>query len=177
MLHPIFYGSYDWHSCVHMHWSLARLFNIDAVIRIRAPSPRFDRQFDQGRLARKPPHFDRDGAAHWQRPYGWGARSSCMPTRRVRPPACRALAQALAHWPTGWPTRCSNICRRRRHRCAMAWHSNTSRRLSGAALCIDCGRQRFVQLMIRQTAQKWFTGDRDYALAYDFSGEDFRRQR
>jgi hypothetical protein len=25
-LHPAFYGSYDWHSCVHMHWLLARLW-------------------------------------------------------------------------------------------------------------------------------------------------------
>src|SRR6185436_307872 len=24
-LHPSFHGSYDWHSCVHMHWLLARL--------------------------------------------------------------------------------------------------------------------------------------------------------
>ena len=24
-LHPIFYGSYDWHSCVHGYWLLARL--------------------------------------------------------------------------------------------------------------------------------------------------------
>ena len=24
-LHPAFYGSYDWHSAVHMHWLLARL--------------------------------------------------------------------------------------------------------------------------------------------------------
>ena len=24
-LHPSFYGSYDWHSCVHMHWTLARV--------------------------------------------------------------------------------------------------------------------------------------------------------
>ena len=24
-LHPVFWGSYDWHSCVHMHWTLARL--------------------------------------------------------------------------------------------------------------------------------------------------------
>ncbi len=23
-LHPVFHGSYDWHSCVHMHWTLAR---------------------------------------------------------------------------------------------------------------------------------------------------------
>src|ERR1700751_406867 len=24
-LHPIFYGSYDWHSCVHGYWMLAHL--------------------------------------------------------------------------------------------------------------------------------------------------------
>ena len=24
-LHPIFYGSFDWHSCVHGYWLLARL--------------------------------------------------------------------------------------------------------------------------------------------------------
>jgi hypothetical protein len=24
-LHPIFYGSFDWHSCVHSYWLLARL--------------------------------------------------------------------------------------------------------------------------------------------------------
>ena len=24
-LHPVFYGSYDWHSCVHGYWLLARV--------------------------------------------------------------------------------------------------------------------------------------------------------
>jgi len=24
-LHPAFHGSFDWHSCVHMHWLLARV--------------------------------------------------------------------------------------------------------------------------------------------------------
>lgn len=24
-LHPVFYGSYDWHSAVHQHWMLVRL--------------------------------------------------------------------------------------------------------------------------------------------------------
>ena len=24
-MHPAFYGCYDWHSCVHAHWLLARL--------------------------------------------------------------------------------------------------------------------------------------------------------
>jgi hypothetical protein len=25
-LHPVFYGSFDWHSCVHSHWLLARIY-------------------------------------------------------------------------------------------------------------------------------------------------------
>src|SRR5882762_5835262 len=29
VLHPIFHGSYDWHSCVHMHWTLARALRLD----------------------------------------------------------------------------------------------------------------------------------------------------
>src|SRR4030095_6482161 len=28
VLHRVFYGSYDWHSCVHMHWTLARLLRL-----------------------------------------------------------------------------------------------------------------------------------------------------
>ncbi|HEY4041736.1 MAG TPA: DUF2891 family protein, partial [Rhodopila sp.] len=25
-LHPVFYGSFDWHSCVHGYWMLAHLY-------------------------------------------------------------------------------------------------------------------------------------------------------
>src|SRR5205807_1840193 len=27
-LHPAFYGSFDWHSCVEMHWVLVRLLRV-----------------------------------------------------------------------------------------------------------------------------------------------------
>lgn len=27
-LHPVFFGSFDWHSCVHMCWSLLRLLRV-----------------------------------------------------------------------------------------------------------------------------------------------------
>ena len=39
-LHPIFFGSFDWHSCVHGHWLLARLYrrfpNLPEAAEIRA---------------------------------------------------------------------------------------------------------------------------------------------
>ena len=45
-LHPAFYGSYDWHSCVHMHWLLARLLR-------RVPGP-VRRARDRGRVRPAP---------------------------------------------------------------------------------------------------------------------------
>ena len=39
-LHPIFYGSFDWHSCVHGYWLLARVLrranDLPEAARIRA---------------------------------------------------------------------------------------------------------------------------------------------
>ena len=52
-LHPVFYGSFDWHSCVHGYWMLAHLYRrfpaIPDAAAIRAlfdaaPDPRADRR-------------------------------------------------------------------------------------------------------------------------------------
>ena len=49
---PVFYGSFDWHSCVEMHWLLARLLRTAApwvpAAEIRVT---LDRQFDPDALA------------------------------------------------------------------------------------------------------------------------------
>ena len=31
-IHPAFWGGYDWHSCVHMHWTLVRLLGAARTI-------------------------------------------------------------------------------------------------------------------------------------------------
>ncbi len=36
---PVFYGSYDWHSCVEMHWLLVRLLRTAAEIHASASLP------------------------------------------------------------------------------------------------------------------------------------------
>jgi hypothetical protein len=38
-LHPVFHGCYDWHSCVHMHWTLARLLRLHPHHARRRPAP------------------------------------------------------------------------------------------------------------------------------------------
>ncbi len=71
-LHPIFYGSFDWHSCVHGWWQLLRLIrrfpDLDLAPAIRT---RADATFTGEKVAGEIAYFRRPGAAGFERPYGW----------------------------------------------------------------------------------------------------------
>ena len=72
VLHPVFYGSLDWHSCVHGWWQLLRLARrfpaMDAAPAIRA---RADAMLTAEGIAGEIAYFERPGAAGFERPYGW----------------------------------------------------------------------------------------------------------
>ena len=72
-LHPIFFGSFDWHSCVHGYWLLARLLrrfpDLSAASAIAAL---FDSQITPVNVAVECAYLDRAHARSFERPYGWG---------------------------------------------------------------------------------------------------------
>lgn len=72
-LHPIFFGSFDWHSCVHGYWLLARLVrrypDLPSVAQIAAL---FDERFTEVNVAAECAYLDRPTARGFERPYGWG---------------------------------------------------------------------------------------------------------
>jgi hypothetical protein len=71
-IHPIFHGSFDWHSCVHGWWQLltiARLHpNLAETIEIRA---RADEMLVPDKVAGELAVLGRPYAAGFERPYGW----------------------------------------------------------------------------------------------------------
>ncbi len=71
-LHPVFYGSFDWHSCVHGYWMLARLYrrfpDLQQAAAIRAL---FDAHLIPDRVAVECAYLDRPTALGFERPYGW----------------------------------------------------------------------------------------------------------
>jgi hypothetical protein len=71
-LHPIFYGSFDWHSCVHGYWALARCLrrfpDLPEAASIRAL---FDAQLTPERVAGEAAYLARPPARGFERPYGW----------------------------------------------------------------------------------------------------------
>ncbi len=71
-LHPIFYGSFDWHSCVHGYWLLARVYrrfpDLPEAREIRAL---FDGQFIAEKIAGELDYLALPQARGFERPYGW----------------------------------------------------------------------------------------------------------
>lgn len=71
-LHPIFFGSFDWHSCVHGYWLLMRLLrlhpDLDASVRIRTL---LDEMLVEDKVAGELAYLDRAYTGGFERPYGW----------------------------------------------------------------------------------------------------------
>lgn len=73
VLHPIFHGSFDWHSCVHGYWQvlrLARLYpDLPQAAAVRAHAARM---LTAENFAAECVYLARPSARGFERPYGWG---------------------------------------------------------------------------------------------------------
>jgi hypothetical protein len=71
-LHPVFYGSFDWHSCVHGYWLLARLrLRFPALPERSQIDALFDAQLTPEKLALECAYLERPHSGTFERPYGW----------------------------------------------------------------------------------------------------------
>jgi len=71
-LHPVFFGSYDWHSCVHGHWLLVRLLKLFPDLP-EAPEIRatLNRLITPENVAKELEYLDQPSRASFERTYGW----------------------------------------------------------------------------------------------------------
>ena len=68
-LHPVFFGSFDWHSCVHSYWLLARVLRrFPHGACAAAIQALFDRRLTPAAIAGECEYFDRPSARGYERP-------------------------------------------------------------------------------------------------------------
>jgi len=105
-LHPIFFGSFDWHSCVHGWWLMLRvrrLFpDLPEARRIEALA---DEMLAPARVAGELAYLDRAYSGGFERPYGWAwllalhgeaQRHSDRPWGEDLEPLARAFGERFA---------------------------------------------------------------------------------
>src|SRR5687768_1598973 len=71
-LHPIFFGSFDWHSCVHGYWLLMRLRRLFPEFPLAGRvDALLDEMITPENVAGELAYLDRPYSGGFERPYGW----------------------------------------------------------------------------------------------------------
>ncbi len=176
--HPAFYGSFDWHSCVEMHWVIARLLRLfpDDVPEDQARRT-LDSLLTADNLATEAEFFSNPSHRSLERPYGsgwlltlhhelaaWDDPDAQRWTTNLEP-----LVEVLIGNLVGWLRILTYP-----HRIGV--HPNTA---FGLSRCYPTAQRRAEQgddallTTIREVSLRWFQDDVDYPAHYEPSGADF----
>lgn len=173
-LHPIFYGSYDWHSCVHGYWlvtHVARRF--PDLPEAAAVNALLDLQLTEANVAGELAYLKRPSSRGFERPYGWAwllalAHEQALVEgedgqRRAR--LLAPLASAFADRFLDWLPRATYPIR-------TGTHFNTAFAFALALGWADALEHDALARALRDKAKAWYANDRD-CPAWEPGGDDF----
>jgi hypothetical protein len=168
-LHPIFFGSFDWHSCVHGWWTLLTLERLFPHIpEVSAIGKLADSSFTAEKVGIELAYLERPSSRGFERPYGWAwlLYLHLEATRHERnwganlEPLARAFAERLRTYleVLTYPIR-------------VGTHFNTAFAL---ALSLEWAEAFDPPLahQIRDRARHWYGADRD-CQAWEPGGDEF----
>jgi hypothetical protein len=170
-LHPIFFGSFDWHSSVHGHWLLARVLrrfpDIAAAGEIRAW---LDGAFTAANVAGELAYLARPGAGGFERPYGWAWLLKLQSELEAHADgrwaaAMRPLARAFEARFVAWLPKASYPTR-------VGTHGSSAFALTLAFAYAPHAEGAGFGELLRATARRWYDADAD-ARPFEPSGADF----
>ena len=169
-LHPIFHGSFDWHSCVHGWWQVMRLARLFPDI---AATPAIEvlagRMLVAERVAGELAYLDRPLSGGFERPYGWGWLLALHDELALRPD--RPWAATLEPLARAFAARFAEYLPKLAYAVRSGKHDSTAFALIHAlrwARTHDAALARLIEAQ----SQLWFGADRD-ARPWEPSGEDF----
>lgn len=174
-MHPVFYGSFDWHSAVHGHWLLVRLLKEYPDAKINPEIRRvLNDQLTAAALLKEAAYFDEKQNRGFERMYGWAWLLRLAtelhdwndPDGRRWAKALRPLEQRVVAGVMDYLPRLSYPIRTGVHpdtAFALAFELDYARAVSN----------RDLAKLIEQKAFAFYMADTDYPSRYEPSGEDF----
>jgi len=171
-LHPIFYGSFDWHSCVHGYWLLARLLRrFPASARAADIVELFDRQLTPEKVARECDYLAAPTARGFERPYGWAWLMKLA--AELAELSERRWSRALAPLAEAFALRFREFLPRSGYAVRVGTHANSAFALRLAADYAQTHGDGALLALLGATAERWYAGDVDCPAWGEPGGEDF----
>ncbi len=169
-LHPIFFGSFDWHSCVHGYWLLMRVRRLfpDLPIRSRIDDL-FEEMLTPEKVAGEVAYLDRAYSGGFERPYGW-AWLLALHAEAQRQDS-RSWAEALEPLAHAFADRFSIYLPKLTYPIRTGTHFNTAFAFILALEWAEANDEALAAL-IRARASYYYGGDRD-CPGWEPGGDEF----
>lgn len=173
-LHPIFYGSFDWHSCVHGYWTLARCLRRypgrPECAEVRAL---FDTAFTAENVTAECAYLERPHARGFERPYGWAwLLMLAAELRRFETDDGQRWSAALQPLADAFAARFRAFLPLADYPVRAGAHTNTAFALALADSYCDAAGDGGLRALLRDCAQRWYRADTD-CPAWEPSQDDF----
>jgi hypothetical protein len=174
-LHPLFYGSFDWHSCVHGYWLLATLLRLFP----KNPEARdirvlFDAQLTAPNIRGELDYLSQPLRNTFERPYGWAwilmlaaelGRHGTEGRRRRWSEALAPLAEAFVARFLGFLPKATYPTR-------VGTHFNSAFAVALALEYADASGNDPLRKALVKNARSWYGKDSD-CQAWEPGGDDF----
>jgi hypothetical protein len=174
-LHPIFFGSFDWHSCVHGYWLLASLLRREPTIpEAAAIRALFDDTFTAEKVAGEVAYLARPSSRGFERPYGWGwlLKLQAELMAHDAPPSSANWAKTHQPLAAAFADRFRDFLPRASYPIRTGVHSSTAFAIALAQDYATAAGDTALTGLFAEKARAWYLADRD-APAWEPSGDDF----
>lgn len=173
-LHPIFFGSFDWHSCVHAYWLLAtvaRLFpEIEEAATIREL---FDAQLTPAKAKGEVKYLGRKSSVTFERPYGWAwLLMLAAELNRHDGGKAKKWNAALSPLADAFSERFLSFLPKATYPIRVGTHFNSAFAITLALEYADVASAAVLRKALGSKAMSWFRNDADYQ-AWEPGGDDF----
>jgi Protein of unknown function (DUF2891) len=169
-LHPVFYGSFDWHSCVHGYWMLANLYRrFPGMPSAGAIRTLLDGHLVPDLVAVECAYLDRPGSRGFERPYGWAWLLKLAAELALhQTPEGRPWSAALQPLATAFAARFTAFLPLATYPIRAGVHTNTA---FAARLALDYP-DTALRALLTDTVRRWYATDAG-CQAWEPGGDEF----
>jgi hypothetical protein len=173
-LHPVFFGSFDWHSCVHGYWLLATVLRLHPDNRESGEIRKlFDAQLISSKVEAEVDYLDQPLRATFERPYGWAwLLMLAAELRRNESEQARRWSDVVAPLAAAFTDRFLTFLPKATYPTRVGTHFNSSFAIVLALEYADVTSNPALRKLLVQKARDWFSSDSD-CQAWEPGGDDF----
>lgn len=175
VLHPAFYGCFDWHSSVHGHWMLVRLLKLfpemDNTGIIRKA---LNENLSKENISIEVAYLDQPNRKSFERTYGWAwllklseeLLSWNDPQAKIWSANLKPLTEALVQ-------RYTDFLPKQNYPIRTGVHPNTAFGISFALDYARAVKNYQLESLLTERGTTYYFADRDYDAKWEPGGEDF----